>query len=365
MKTRLLAAVAVAAIAIPGVASAQWYGRIGVGYGTTQDIKLTDNPVHLGGRNIQSQGHWLPQLAIGYETGNGLRVELEGGHQWDDTGAVGNLPFSNSNIHTYSLMVNAIYDFDTGGGISPFLGVGAGALRQRLSAVAPSIVAPGVFGPATYATTDKDWSGAVQALAGVRFDTGSNLSTELRYRFLAAFDSDYANMAGPGSIEMKNFKSHDVIASLIWSFGTRAAPPPPPPPPPPPAPPPPPPPPPPAPACENVEFVVYFEWDRSDITDQAASVIQTAAQRARECGVASVQIDGHADRSGPAAYNVGLSQRRANSVSERLVQQGVPAGNITTNAYGESRPAVQTPDGVREPLNRRSEVIIRVNGASS
>jgi outer membrane protein OmpA-like peptidoglycan-associated protein len=114
-----------------------------------------------------------------------------------------------------------------------------------------------------------------------------------------------------------------------------------------------------------VEFVVYFEWDRSDITDQAASVIQMAAQRAAECGVAAVTIEGHADRSGSATYNEGLSQRRAEAVRERLVQQGIAAGNITTEAFGETQPAVETPDGVREPLNRRSEVVIRVNGAAS
>lgn len=104
--------------------------------------------------------------------------------------------------------------------------------------------------------------------------------------------------------------------------------------------------------------MVYFEWDRSNLTDQAEQVIRQAVRQAEECGVASVNIAGHADRSGPASYNVGLSERRARTVRDELVRLGVPASSLSLEAFGESRPAVQTPDGVREPLNRRSEVTI-------
>jgi outer membrane protein OmpA-like peptidoglycan-associated protein len=110
--------------------------------------------------------------------------------------------------------------------------------------------------------------------------------------------------------------------------------------------------------CEDVGFVVYFEWDRSNLTDQARAVVNQAVNQARDCGVSSVSIDGHADRSGAAAYNVGLSERRARAVRDELVRLGVPASAISLQALGESRPAVQTPDGVREPLNRRAEVLV-------
>ena len=69
-----------------------------------------------------------------------------------------------------------------------------------------------------------------------------------------------------------------------------------------------------------------------------------------------VTLAGHADRSGSDAYNVGLSQRRANNVRSYLAGRGVPDGSITTEAFGESRPLVDTADGVREPQNRRVEI---------
>lgn len=104
--------------------------------------------------------------------------------------------------------------------------------------------------------------------------------------------------------------------------------------------------------------MVYFEWDRSNLTDQARSVISRAVSEARRCGVSTVNIAGHADRSGSASYNVGLSERRARAVRDEMVRLGVTGAAISLEAFGESRPAVQTPDGVREPLNRRSEVVI-------
>ncbi len=67
-------------------------------------------------------------------------------------------------------------------------------------------------------------------------------------------------------------------------------------------------------------------------------------------------LGGHADRSGSADYNVGLSQRRADAVKAYLGGRGVPDGAMSTEAFGESRPLVETADGVREPQNRRVEI---------
>tara|TARA_X000000950_G_scaffold289312_1_gene411865 strand:- start:5147 stop:5494 length:348 start_codon:yes stop_codon:yes gene_type:complete len=111
------------------------------------------------------------------------------------------------------------------------------------------------------------------------------------------------------------------------------------------------------------EFVVYFEWDESDLTSEAAAVIDRAVRQiaARgDCSVSTVGIGGHADRSGAAAYNVRLSARRAAVVRDALVARGVSADMISTEAFGETANARPTEDGVREPLNRRSEVRIIV-----
>ena len=72
-----------------------------------------------------------------------------------------------------------------------------------------------------------------------------------------------------------------------------------------------------------------------------------------------IEVAGHADRSGTPAYNQRLSQRRADAVAAELVARGVSRSEISVTAYGESRPLVPTADGVREPQNRRVEIVLR------
>ncbi|MDB5672046.1 MAG: flagellar motor protein MotB, partial [Alphaproteobacteria bacterium] len=103
-------------------------------------------------------------------------------------------------------------------------------------------------------------------------------------------------------------------------------------------------------------FMVFFDWDKSDITPQAAAILDNAAAAYQQTGQAQVMLAGHADRSGSDQYNVGLSQRRADSVKAYLAGHGIPDGVITTQAFGESKPLVETADGVREPQNRRVEI---------
>lgn len=119
-----------------------------------------------------------------------------------------------------------------------------------------------------------------------------------------------------------------------------------------------PPPPPPAAAEEKPEpFLVFFDFDRSDITPESAQVIAQAASRAKQEGAVAIQVIGHADRSGPPAYNDRLSLRRANAVKAELEAQGISGSTITVEGRGESDPLVPTADGVREPQNRRVEGI--------
>ncbi|HAD86247.1 MAG TPA: hypothetical protein DCG48_02695, partial [Rhodospirillaceae bacterium] len=74
--------------------------------------------------------------------------------------------------------------------------------------------------------------------------------------------------------------------------------------------------------------------------------------------VTRIETTGHADRSGTDAYNLRLSQRRAESVKAELNRLGIPSGEILTRWKGEREPLVQTPDGAREPQNRRVEIIL-------
>ena len=101
---------------------------------------------------------------------------------------------------------------------------------------------------------------------------------------------------------------------------------------------------------------MFFEWDKSDITPQAASLLDGAISQYQNCGNTQVMLAGHADKSGAPSYNVALSQRRADSVKAYLASHAVPEGVIQTQAFGESRPRVETADGVRELENRRVEI---------
>jgi len=103
-------------------------------------------------------------------------------------------------------------------------------------------------------------------------------------------------------------------------------------------------------------YRVLFNWDRADLTDQGRQIIREAAAVS---GNSRIEVDGHTDTSGPQRYNLVLSMRRARAVATELVRDGVPLAAINIQGYGEAQPLVPTGDGVREPLNRRVEIILQ------
>lgn len=117
------------------------------------------------------------------------------------------------------------------------------------------------------------------------------------------------------------------------------------------APPPPPPPPP------QHTFNVFFDWDRANITPEGQQIVEAAAATYKSEPPVPVQVTGHTDTSGSPAYNLGLSQQRAQNVSAALAQAGVPQSAMTVTGVGENDLKVPTPPGVREPQNRRVEIV--------
>ncbi len=120
--------------------------------------------------------------------------------------------------------------------------------------------------------------------------------------------------------------------------------------------------PPPPPQMQSASYMVFFDWDRSDLSGQAMATIHQAAEAYKTTGQSRITATGHTDSSGPDGYNMALSLRRANTVKDALVRDGVPATNIQVIGKGEKELLVQTGDGVREPQNRR--VVIDFNGAA-
>lgn len=140
-------------------------------------------------------------------------------------------------------------------------------------------------------------------------------------------------------------------------------------PPTPPAPPPPPPAPPvsaevaaPAPVCNKGPFIVYFDWNKADITPEASAVLDTAVSAYGNCNNAKILLAGYADRSGQTSYNLGLSQRRASAVRSYLSGHGIVDGVIASENYGEDKPRLPTEEGVREMQNRRVEITFKSDG---
>ena len=106
------------------------------------------------------------------------------------------------------------------------------------------------------------------------------------------------------------------------------------------------------------DYIVFFDFDSAELTSAARDIINTAAQVAKREGIRTIHLVGHADRSGTSRYNQALSMRRAESVARELQRLGFDRRDMMLTARGESEPLVETPDGVREPQNRRVTINI-------
>ena len=352
-------ALASTALATPAFARDDaWYVGVEGGAMIVEDIDYTINGVSRAGRAFNNNG-WDVDAIIGYDFG-GFRAEAEVGYRratidtWQASvttpyytaaGTIANIApgtfdYVGGRTSALSFMLNGLVDFGDDDGIQGFIGGGVGVARIS----------------ADYALTtrgswldDSDTVFAWQAIAGLRQPISDNIDVTLKYRF---FNADNVRLVDvTGRVNDGRYRSHSIVGGIVFNFGR-------PPEPIPVAPrtPPAEPPAPPVVPCTPGPYIVFFDWDKSDITPEAASILDNAVSAYQNCGNAQVMLAGHADRSGSATYNVGLSQRRADAVRAYLSSRGIADGQISTEAFGESRPRVETADGVRELLNRRVEV---------
>jgi OOP family OmpA-OmpF porin len=367
-KLAVTLALATTALSTPAFARDDaWYVGVEGGAMLVEDIKF-DVGTAKDAVTAHHKAGWDADAVVGYDFGP-FRAEAEVGYRAASvtrlTSTVtqpsrtaggasynqrpGDYPLAGGRSSALSFMVNGLLDFGEDTGVQGFVGGGVGVARVKnnyaLDAYQDSL-------------DDSDTVFAWQAIAGIRAPLSDSIDVSLKYRFFNADNVKLTDVSGR-ALETR-FRSHSIMGGLIFNFGAPApAPTPVPTPEPTPTPtwtPTPEPTPTPTVVCTPGPYIVFFDWDKSDITPEAASILDNAISNYQNCGNAQVMLAGHADRSGSASYNVGLSQRRADSVKAYLTARGIGAGAISTEAFGESKPRVETADGVRELQNRRVEV---------
>ncbi len=344
-KLAVAVALATTALSTPALARDNaWYVGIEGGAMIVEDIDFTLADTNTQVLSTDSDYGWDVDGIVGYDFG-AFRLEAEVGYrraaaeEHQTSVALAGIPAgiygddrAFGRASALSFMLNGLLDFGPDDGVQGFVGGGAGVARVKYEQYG--------IAPVTL-LDDSDTVFAWQALAGVRAPLSENVDVSLKYRF---FNADSVTVqANNGALLDSRFRSHSLLGGVTFNFGE-------------PTPPPPPPPPPVETVCTPGPYIVFFEWDRSDITPEAASILDNAISAYQNCGNAQVMLAGHADKSGAASYNVGLSQRRADSVRSYMSGRGIPDGNISTEAFGETQPRVDTADGVRELQNRRVEV---------
>jgi len=302
-----------------------------------------------------------PGYALGGEVGYAFGpVRVEGELSWrqNDLSKIGNslgTYSADGNINAVAVMANVYYDFFTGTKFTPYLGVGAGGININDN----NIRAGGID-----VTNDSDLKPGYQGIAGVSYAVNDQLSIKADYHYVRAdqvrftTDSTYDGETGRGT-----YQNHALMVGFTWHFAAppkqevaqAAA-----------APVPPAPAPAPAPAPKPVQaapipknFMIFFDFDKSDLTPEAKSILTQSVDAAKKQNATGFDLTGYTDTVGSAQYNQKLSERRAESAKKFLVSLGVPANQIATHGKGKNDLLVATKDGVREAQNRRVQIVLQ------
>jgi peptidoglycan-associated lipoprotein len=110
-------------------------------------------------------------------------------------------------------------------------------------------------------------------------------------------------------------------------------------------------------ALKRTGTVIYFDYDRADIKPEYVAIVTAHAQFLNANASRKLRLEGHSDERGSREYNIGLGERRAQSVRRALLLQGVNEAQLTTVSYGEERPAVSGSDEAAYAKNRRVELV--------
>jgi outer membrane protein OmpA-like peptidoglycan-associated protein len=338
----------------------------GGGFNWLQNEHLINGLGTAADASLQSKLGYAAIGSLGWAFTNGLRVELEGDFRNNQFSAGRNFAFptrAGGRELKYGPMFNVLYDMTnvlhdyTGVTVpyfAPYVGVGIGYQWSHLSGFTASAASgfPSVASDDTYGAI------AYQFILGgaVPIPSVRGLALTADYRFFGVGSRKYdvtaqATATSPatfGTAKLGNDFNHSIVIGLRYNFGQ----------------PPPPPPPAPAPVAAPApaparSYLVFFDWDKATLTDRARQIVKEAADNSTRVQVTRIEVNGYTDTSGTPRYNQGLSVRRAQAVANELVRDGVPKDVISIQGFGETHLLVPTGPGVREPQNRRVEIIIR------
>jgi OOP family OmpA-OmpF porin len=317
---------------------------------------------------LQFKNGWTIGLIGGYALPNGLRPELAFDHRRNQINGDSHGADVNGFQNADSIFANLWYDFRMPSGLlhvyHPYLGGGLGGVRFDTR----NVTVNGVdFGNDYIAKL------GYQAGAGMGVDLTPQLTLSADYRYLQSNRGSFA--FGPEGLVDARYRTQTALLGLRYSFAKPpvAAPPPVqqaavPPPPPPPLPPPPPPCKPPAGfkvdanchviAQTVVVRAVDFEFNSVQLTVPAQQTLDEVAGALLAQPELFVEISGHTDSIGSAAYNLKLSQRRAEAVKDYLVGKGLKSNSLTVRGYGKSSPIASNATEQGRAENRRVEFVV-------
>ncbi|HEX3673993.1 MAG TPA: OmpA family protein [Rhizomicrobium sp.] len=345
IRTLCLAGAAALALVGPAQAGEGWYLGLGAGWDSVYNTRVEG--AGLDGK-IHSRDAALVEASGGYKFGD-FRLEAE--TAWDrhvtgdyySAGVVS--PLEDSHLEMRSAMLNGVYDIPVAPRLKISIGAGAGVGDDRVKFFDPAL-----------ATTFSNGNRArfmYQGIGGLTYAIDRHVDLFVDYRYRSMVGSRDGDVLAP-TIHTRNVNEQAVIAGFRWyPWAPEAqrvayeAPPAPPPPPPPPAPVPPP-------AVKT--FIVFFDFNKSNLTPEAVTVVSDAVREAKSQGAVRVLVTGHTDTVGSDAYNQALSVRRAEAVKDQMVSDGLDGNAVSIQGKGFHDPLVQTGPGVREPQNRRAVI---------
>ncbi len=378
----LAAAISAAALlGAAGAASAQAVDGLYIGAGAGLNL-LQNNTVSVDAMPGRSVGNgsgvassatgkipwgygYVLTGSVGYGVGNGVRLELEGSYRnanQDHTNSGGG-----GQQTQYGVMGNVLYDVDVGlNWLYPYVGLGAGYHLVSWSNVSLAVSGIDYGTNPTIATSSQTLGGlAYQAMIGASFPVtyvpGLAVTAEYRYMNMASSRSfkangytQYISATQPNNtthIHQPSDANHSFMLGIRYAFNTPET----------------------APvarpplvqpmpvpvAIPSRTYLVFFDWDRADLTPRARDIIAEAVRNSARIPHTRIEVTGHADRSGTAQANQLLSLRRAQAVASELQRWGVPPQAIDIHAVGDTRPLSPTDVGVREPQNRVVEIVYR------